>query len=345
MPPGAIGSRQLQRGGPLPGFFQPVEIKAPAGALISLASGDQFGRPAGGRPAAWACSSAPSTAARHQHPPAPRRRRPGGLPQHRGDRPALRPAGTGMPLRHSRRVDAPKTWNWRWPASSSPASSTWKTRTTPCPPAEIDKSQNWFEVAPGQDRWRRPTGWGVRWRSFAWAAGCPTQNPTADFSSARRRTCPARRRRRCRPRPRRSCAAGRSRQKDAAGARRSHRRRRPPPRRGNRSHERHLATLASSLAAGDHRPGGADPLLLPHRGRRRLATWRASGPTAMPPCRRRPSPASRPRPPPARRRVRRAWNRASPCPTRRPVPGRRRGSPGPGRPTNTSATAATSARR
>ena len=43
MPPGAIGSRQLQRGGPLPGFFQPVEIKAPAGALVSMASGDRFG--------------------------------------------------------------------------------------------------------------------------------------------------------------------------------------------------------------------------------------------------------------------------------------------------------------
>lgn len=42
MPPGAIGSRQLQRGGPLPGFFQPVEIKAPPGALISLAVGNQF---------------------------------------------------------------------------------------------------------------------------------------------------------------------------------------------------------------------------------------------------------------------------------------------------------------
>jgi hypothetical protein len=42
MPPGAIGSRQLQRGGPLPGFFQPVEIKAPQGVLISLAGGGQF---------------------------------------------------------------------------------------------------------------------------------------------------------------------------------------------------------------------------------------------------------------------------------------------------------------
>jgi hypothetical protein len=45
MPPGAIGSRQLQRGGPLPGYFQPVEIKAPDGALISLASQGAFTPP------------------------------------------------------------------------------------------------------------------------------------------------------------------------------------------------------------------------------------------------------------------------------------------------------------
>lgn len=42
MPPGAIGGRQLQRGGPLPGYFQPVEIKAPPGALVSLATEGQF---------------------------------------------------------------------------------------------------------------------------------------------------------------------------------------------------------------------------------------------------------------------------------------------------------------
>jgi hypothetical protein len=42
LPPGAIGSAQLQRGGPLPGYFQPVEIKAPSGAEISLAAGNQF---------------------------------------------------------------------------------------------------------------------------------------------------------------------------------------------------------------------------------------------------------------------------------------------------------------
>jgi hypothetical protein len=45
MPPGAIGSGQLQRGGPLPGFFQPVEIKAPSGALISLAVDSRFEQP------------------------------------------------------------------------------------------------------------------------------------------------------------------------------------------------------------------------------------------------------------------------------------------------------------
>jgi hypothetical protein len=42
MPPGAIGSRQLQRGGPVSGFFQPVEIKAPRGALVSLAVANRF---------------------------------------------------------------------------------------------------------------------------------------------------------------------------------------------------------------------------------------------------------------------------------------------------------------
>jgi hypothetical protein len=42
MPPGAIGSRQLQRGGPLPGYYQPVEIKAPEGALVSLAVAGEF---------------------------------------------------------------------------------------------------------------------------------------------------------------------------------------------------------------------------------------------------------------------------------------------------------------
>ncbi|HKD35798.1 MAG TPA: hypothetical protein VKB78_03330 [Pirellulales bacterium] len=45
LPPGAIGSRQLERGGPLPGYFQPVEIEGPAGSSISLAVDDQFTQP------------------------------------------------------------------------------------------------------------------------------------------------------------------------------------------------------------------------------------------------------------------------------------------------------------
>jgi len=42
MPPGAIGRAQLQRGGPLPGFFQPIEILAPAGALVAMAQQGTF---------------------------------------------------------------------------------------------------------------------------------------------------------------------------------------------------------------------------------------------------------------------------------------------------------------
>jgi len=45
LPPGAIGGRQLQRGGPLPGFFQTVQITAPEGALIALPVDGQFDQP------------------------------------------------------------------------------------------------------------------------------------------------------------------------------------------------------------------------------------------------------------------------------------------------------------
>lgn len=45
MPPGAIGQWQLQRGGPLPGYFQPAEIATPAGCMISLAAGGAFDLP------------------------------------------------------------------------------------------------------------------------------------------------------------------------------------------------------------------------------------------------------------------------------------------------------------
>src|SRR5439155_9093891 len=42
LPPGVIGQRQLQRGGPLPGYFQPVEVTAPAGTLVSVVSDGAF---------------------------------------------------------------------------------------------------------------------------------------------------------------------------------------------------------------------------------------------------------------------------------------------------------------
>jgi hypothetical protein len=48
MPPGAIGSQQLMRGGPLPGYFQPVEIKAPEGTQISPAVAGGFEEPSTG---------------------------------------------------------------------------------------------------------------------------------------------------------------------------------------------------------------------------------------------------------------------------------------------------------
>lgn len=42
MPPGAIGRQRLMRGGPLSGFCQPVEIRAPQGARIAPAAGSGF---------------------------------------------------------------------------------------------------------------------------------------------------------------------------------------------------------------------------------------------------------------------------------------------------------------
>src|SRR4051812_16336120 len=44
MPPGAIGSLRLERGGPLSGYFQPVRIRAPQGARIALATESGYSR-------------------------------------------------------------------------------------------------------------------------------------------------------------------------------------------------------------------------------------------------------------------------------------------------------------
>lgn len=42
LPPGAIGRQRLMRGGPLSGYCQPVEIRAPGGARIAPAAGSNF---------------------------------------------------------------------------------------------------------------------------------------------------------------------------------------------------------------------------------------------------------------------------------------------------------------
>ncbi len=41
--PGQIAAGRLQRGGPVLGYFQPVEIQAPLGVSVALADGDRFG--------------------------------------------------------------------------------------------------------------------------------------------------------------------------------------------------------------------------------------------------------------------------------------------------------------
>jgi hypothetical protein len=44
-PPGAIGAGRLLRGGPVKGFFQPVEVRAPAGVEVSLVEAGDFEQP------------------------------------------------------------------------------------------------------------------------------------------------------------------------------------------------------------------------------------------------------------------------------------------------------------
>jgi hypothetical protein len=45
MPPGAIGQKQLERRPDLCGYFQPVQVQVPEGALVALAEGGNFSSP------------------------------------------------------------------------------------------------------------------------------------------------------------------------------------------------------------------------------------------------------------------------------------------------------------
>ena len=42
-PPGQIGQGMLLRGGPIPGYFQPIEVRAPQGTQIAFVANGQFG--------------------------------------------------------------------------------------------------------------------------------------------------------------------------------------------------------------------------------------------------------------------------------------------------------------
>lgn len=50
LPPGAIGSQRLLRGGPLSGYTQPAEIRVPANVEVGLAMNGHFATPQPGNP-------------------------------------------------------------------------------------------------------------------------------------------------------------------------------------------------------------------------------------------------------------------------------------------------------
>ena len=44
-PPGQVGQGLLSRGGPIPGYFQPIEVRAPLGTQLAFVANGQFGPP------------------------------------------------------------------------------------------------------------------------------------------------------------------------------------------------------------------------------------------------------------------------------------------------------------
>ncbi len=296
MPPGAIGSRQLQRGGPLPGFFQPVEIKAPQGALISLASADQFGKP----------QAAPCRAGLLI----------GSVYRLRVTNIPLPEGAEGLEVFPSieviDRLYAPPGQESRFAIPveltqedlSLALHGKFVTRViyvedprNALPSREIDKSQSWFEAAPGQDPLAVADTLGrpVAILRLGGRLPDPSVDKTFFFGSPPYVPYPPRAVVPEKPKaaPPAKKAAAESAPRAAASD--------PPFHllycRGKRSHESHVASLAPFLAAGSHCRRGADPLLLPQRrsaARRsercplqRLRDAAAGGS----------SPASRPRPP------------------------------------------------
>ena len=159
--------------------------------------------------------------------------------------------------------------------------------------------------AGARPAWRPPTSSGVPSPSSAWADGFPMPNPDSGFFFGSPPYVPCPVPVAIQPKPKaaapqkKAAAADKAVQPNAKAARADERRprRHPPLRRGYRNHERHFTSLAPYLAAVRHCRRGADPLLLPRRGRRRRSISAASAPAVMPRCRRRRSPARRRRRP------------------------------------------------
>lgn len=177
LPPGAIGSRQLQRGGPLPGFFQPVEIQVPPGAEISLAVADRF----------------------DQSRPGPRKvgMLIGAVYRMRVTRIRLAEGAEVFPtIEVIDRLYAPVGQELRFPLPIDVTEADLKlalagkfvTRVIyledprhALPVRQLDKSQNWFEAAPGQDPLAVADGLGRPVAILRLGARLPNQGPDPFF--------------------------------------------------------------------------------------------------------------------------------------------------------------------
>ena len=179
MPPGAIGSRQLQRGGPLAGFFQPVEIKAPPGVSISLAVANQFGPP---QQAPRRVGLLIGSVYRLRVTNIPFRR-PKGWKSSPRSRSSIGP----MPPRISKSASR---FPWRSPQQDIELAMQGKYVTrviyledphNALSDARRATASRGSTCRRAAIRWRWPTSWAGRWRSSALAPACPTQGPDPNF--------------------------------------------------------------------------------------------------------------------------------------------------------------------
>ena len=145
-PPGAIGSWQLMRGGPLPGYFQPVEIRAPAGGL-DLAGGGRKFRQSIKTPFRVGLLIAPVYRLRVTNIPLHEGEEV--YPDDRGDRSPLSAGRPGHSVSDTDRADARRLGAGSRRATTSHAWCTWKIPSTCCPPGRRCKEQNWFDAGPG----------------------------------------------------------------------------------------------------------------------------------------------------------------------------------------------------